>query len=97
MPSINPIRDVNPIAGPGAVGTGGKPGDFAKFLNSAINSVEQARGAAGVAVDRLISGEGEEMHTTALAVQRAELSLEMFVQVRNKVVQAYQEVMRMQI
>ena len=48
-------------------------------------------------VERFLSGEGEELHTTILATQRAELSFDLFLQVRNKVVSAYQEIMRMQM
>jgi flagellar hook-basal body complex protein FliE len=48
-------------------------------------------------VERFLSGDGEDIHTTVLATQRAELSFEMFQQVRNKVVSAYQEIMKMQM
>ena len=41
--------------------------------------------------------QSEELHATALAVQRAELAFDLFLQARNKVVQAYQEIMRMQV
>ena len=54
-------------------------------------------GQAAQSVERFLSGEGEELHTTALGAQRAELAFEMFLQTRNKVVQAYQEIMRMQM
>ncbi len=39
--------------------------------------------------------DGEDLHTTILATQRAELEFQMFMQVRNKVVSAYQEIMKM--
>jgi flagellar hook-basal body complex protein FliE len=48
-------------------------------------------------VERFLSGEGEDLHTTVLATTQAELSFNMFLQMRNKVVSAYQEIMRMQI
>jgi flagellar hook-basal body complex protein FliE len=49
-------------------------------------------------VQKFLSGDGsEDIHTTVLATQRAELAFEMFQQVRNKVVSAYQEIMRMQM
>ena len=48
-------------------------------------------------VEKFLSGEGEELHTTVLATQRAELAFQLFLQVRNKVVDAYQEIMRMQM
>ncbi len=59
--------------------------------------MEQTRNEAAQSVENFLSGEGEELHTTVLATQRAELSFELGLQVRNKVVQAYQEIMRMQL
>jgi flagellar hook-basal body complex protein FliE len=52
---------------------------------------------ASASVQRFLAGEGEELHSTIMATQRAELSFELFQQVRNKVVSAYQEIMRMQM
>jgi flagellar hook-basal body complex protein FliE len=64
-------------------------------LENAVHTVENIQQQSTQAVEKFLSGEGEELHTTILATQRAELALELFLQVRNKVVQAYQEVMRM--
>ena len=50
--------------------------------------------SANTAVDRMLDGTGE-VHDAMIALQRAELSLQMVVQVRNKFVQAYQDIMRM--
>jgi flagellar hook-basal body complex protein FliE len=66
-------------------------------LSTAIQTVESFGNNASASVERFLSGEGEELHTTVLATQKAELSFEMFLQVRNKVVSAYQEIMRMQM
>jgi flagellar hook-basal body complex protein FliE len=75
----------------------GKPGEFASVLNGAIQGVENYRKQADQAVQSLVNGGNEELHTTALAVQRAELSFDLGLQIRNKIVEAYQEVMRMQL
>jgi flagellar hook-basal body complex protein FliE len=98
------IAPVNPIAGisiPEAARIGGSAkagaGAFQDVLRSAIQTVEASSQAANASVERFLSGEGEELHTTILATQKAELTFEMFLQVRNKVVSAYQEIMRMQI
>ena len=48
-------------------------------------------------MQQFLSGDGEDLHSTVLAVQRASLEFDMLMQVRNKVVSAYQEVMRMQM
>ena len=70
---------------------------FQDVFASAIGNVEAFSRNASASVERFLAGEGEELHTTILATQRAELSFEMFLQVRNKVVSAYQEIMRMPI
>ena len=72
-------------------------GDFRSVLAAAVDRVEQVQANASQSIDRYLSGDGEELHTAAIAAERAELSLDMFLQVRNKVVSAYQEVMRMQL
>lgn len=72
-------------------------GAFQETLSAAIRSVENSGRSASAAVERLLTGEGEELHTALMAAQRAELAFELFLQVRNKVVSAYQEIMRMQM
>jgi flagellar hook-basal body complex protein FliE len=74
-----------------------QPGVFQKVLDSAIGQVQGLGRAADQSVERFLAGEGEELHATVMATQRAELAFELFLQVRNKVVQAYQEIMRMQM
>ncbi len=86
-----------PALAPVAGATAGSGQDFQNLLASSIAGVEQRQTDAKTAVNSFLTGETEELHTAALAGQRAELSLELFLQVRNKVVQAYQEVMRMQM
>jgi flagellar hook-basal body complex protein FliE len=80
-------------AKPGVAGTGG----FQSIFKDAIETVEQQRQDANATVDRFLSGENDELHQAAIATQQAELSFDLVLQVRNKVVQAYQEVMRMQV
>ena len=77
--------------------TPSEAGAFQSILNESVQAVEQNRSIAGASADRFLSGEGEELHHVAMATQKAELSFELFMQVRNKIVSAYQEVMRMQV
>ncbi len=72
-------------------------GAFQEALTAAIRGVEASGKNAATAVERFLAGEGEELHTTILAAQRAQLAFEMFLQARNKAVSAYQEIMRMQM
>jgi flagellar hook-basal body complex protein FliE len=95
-----PISSVGTAIGPPLVSTpiaGSRSGDFQKLFESAVNQVEGLRIGAEQSAERFLNGESEELHQTALATQRAEIAFDLFLQVRNKVVQAYQEVMRMQV
>jgi flagellar hook-basal body complex protein FliE len=78
-------------------GQSGKPGEFMKVLEKAIGAVEQPRSDASQQVQKFLSGENEEVHSVALATEKAELVFDLGLQVRNKVVDAYQEVMKMQM
>jgi len=82
------------IQTPSASGTSG---EFRGLLEGAIQKVEQTGQAATQAVERFLSGDGQELHSAMLAVQRADLTFELGLQVRNKVVSAYQEIMRLQM
>jgi flagellar hook-basal body complex protein FliE len=72
-------------------------GGFRDALATAIQSVEGYGREASSSAQSFLAGEEQDLHTTILATQKAELALEMFLQVRNKVVNAYQEIMRMQM
>ena len=72
-------------------------GSFQSVLSDAIGRVEQFQQNSQNAIGKFLSGEDEEVHKVALATQQAELSFDLFLQVRSKVISAYQEVMRMQM
>jgi flagellar hook-basal body complex protein FliE len=92
---------IAPIAAPAAAApaTGASAGlsPFQEIFSNAVQTVEAASQSASASVERFLAGEGEELHTTILASERAELSFDLFLQIRNKVVSAYQEIMRMQM
>ena len=68
---------------------------FADALGAAIHQVEGAQAAAQSAVTGFLTAGRGDVHTIALASQRAGLAVELFQQVRNKFVSAYQEIMKM--
>jgi flagellar hook-basal body complex protein FliE len=71
-------------------------GDFGSALKSAIQSVDNYQQNANQAIQQFLQGNGE-LHNVALATQRAEMAFDLGMQVRNKIVSAYQEVMKMQL
>src|ERR1700687_782400 len=72
-------------------------GGFSSILTDAMQKVEGLGNDATESVENFLSGEGDDLHKTIMTTQRADLAMELFLQVRNKVVSAYQEVMRMQV
>ena len=80
-----------------AAGTGaGVAGRFGDALGRLIDGVEQSSANANTAVTGMMEKTGD-VHDAMIALQREELSLQLTVQIRNKLVSAYQEIMRMPI
>ena len=95
LPQIPSLEALEPAASSKPAGGGGAV--FQSVLDSAIQSVQKAQATASSAVGAVLEGKGGELHSAILATQRAELQLQLFLQCRNKVVSAYQEIMKVQI
>jgi flagellar hook-basal body complex protein FliE len=65
-------------------------------LKEALGQVEGLQAEADQQVAALIEGNGQDVHSAMIAVERADLSFQLMMQVRNKIVSAYQEIARMQ-
>ncbi|NLT66388.1 MAG: flagellar hook-basal body complex protein FliE [Acidobacteria bacterium] len=70
---------------------------FGEILKDAISTVDQLQKDSDQEIQKLMSGESRDLHTTVIAMQKADLSFQMMMQVRNKIVQAYQEIIRMPV
>jgi len=90
-PIVPATSTIAPAASAPASGDG-----FIESLGKMIKSAEASGDQANVAVEQMLDGRGE-VHDAMIALQRAELSLQFTVQVRNKLVQAYQDIMRMSV
>lgn len=79
-----------------APGQGAGPAPFADLLTDAVGEVDQLQSQANAAVTGLMTGTGVDVHQAMIATQKADMSFEMALAVRNKAVQAYQQVIGMQ-
>ena len=70
---------------------------FSDTLVESINEVNSLQTKADQAIEGLVAGKSQSIHETMLAVNKADLAFRMTMQVRNKIVEAYQEVLRMQV
>lgn len=89
----NGVSGVGSLGGAGAVRPAPDSG-FAEMLGKLIDNVESTNQEANTAVSRMLNGTGD-VHEAMIALHEAEESLEITVAVRNKMVQAYQDIMRM--
>ena len=69
---------------------------FTETLRGAMDQVEQLQGDANSKTAALLDGSGMDVHSAMIAVEKADLSFQLMMQVRNKIVSAYQEIARMQ-
>lgn len=97
---IGPRLDA--LSGALAGGSGGPAGvasqremSFSEYLREALAGVEAAQRVAAEAGDRLAAGQVTDLAQVVIASEKATLSLQLLVSVRNRALEAYQEIMRM--
>lgn len=79
-----------------AAGAGGSPNPFSNLMTDAVGQVNALEDQAHKAVEGLMTGAGVDVHTAMIATEKADMAFELVLAVRNKAVQAYQQVMGMQ-
>ncbi len=77
--------------------TKNSPSNFMSYLKTALNEVDTLQKEATLSASQLILGEEENLHNTVLAYEKANLALQLTIEVRNKIVEAFQEIMRIQM
>ncbi len=78
-------------------GNEGGESSFSQTLHGALGQLENLQDQAQQQVGSLLAGQSQDLHGAMIAVEKADLSFQLMLQVRNKIVAAYQEVSRMQI
>ncbi len=97
---INPLKpsDIAPqLASQVSGAQGGSPVSFKTLLTDALSQVNNLHNEANASAVKLASGEPIAIDEVMLAMQKADLALQLTQQIRNKLIEAYQEVSRMQI
>jgi len=90
--TIEPVKakaDVSEAPGSGA--------SFKELVKDAVSEVNKLQSQADQSAVKLATGELEDVHRAMIDMQKAKLALDLTIQVRNKVIEAYQEIMRMQV
>jgi flagellar hook-basal body complex protein FliE len=96
-PVFTPASGVVPPKLPSVSRAAGGSDGFGNSLSQAVQSLDQLQKQADVRTMQVAAGEQVDLHDVMIAQDRASLGLQVALQVRNKLVEAYQDIMRMQI
>ena len=107
MAAINGINSFNSVSqilaneksASAAAGTKASGGDggFGSLIKDAVESIESSQKGAEQEISKAVTGESPDLHKTIIALQTADLKFQLGLQVRNKLIGAYDEIMRMQV
>jgi flagellar hook-basal body complex protein FliE len=75
----------------------GSSASFGSVVKDAVQSLDKSQKGAEQEMARAVTGESPDLHRTIIALQTADLGFQFALQVRNKVIGAYEEIMRMQV
>lgn len=99
MKEISISPSVSGLQAPGVGPAHPQPGrgTFGNLLKGAINKVEHDHNQANRSIEELALNKGKEIHRTMIEMEKAEISFKLLMQVRNKIVSAYETIMRMPV
>jgi flagellar hook-basal body complex protein FliE len=94
-----PISDLSSLPGASVVGSSAsnsREWGFVETLRGAMDQMQELQSTGDKSTAALIEGTGMDVHSAMIAVEKADLSFQLMMQVRSKIVAAYQEISRMQ-
>ena len=106
MERMGPVGPKSPVSRVGTDGVMPSPklntdnsgaASFADTLKQAIGNVNELQKTADLEMEKLATGQSQNLHETMIAAEKADIALKLMVQVRNKVIDAYHEIMKMQV
>lgn len=95
--AINPISNQNNLIHNQPAKNSVHDASFKQTLNTFLTDVNNLLNEAGDNVSDLAEGKAENIHDVMIAAEKASVGLELVVEIRNKLLEAYQEMMRMQV
>jgi flagellar hook-basal body complex protein FliE len=94
LPAQRPLELQPSAALPGASGA---PADFSSWLTQSLDGVNQQLVQADHGLQSLATGEAQNLHQVMISLEQARVGIQLLAQVRNRLLDAYQEILRMQV
>ena len=95
--AISSVRIGSTAAKPAGVGKGGHELPFADLIKDLIQDTNNQQGQVEESVKQLVTGETDSIHYVVLTASQADLSFRLVMEIRDRLIASYQEVMRMQM
>jgi flagellar hook-basal body complex protein FliE len=80
-----------------ASGTGASGSSFGSLVRDAVDALDKSQAGAEKEITSAVTGESTDLHRTIISLQTADLNFQLGLQVRNKLIGAYEEIMKMQV
>lgn len=102
MAVINQIQSIGAVQGSKAVAPANQNKNetkvgFGEWLEKSLGEVNQLQKTSDEATQKLLTGESKDIHSTMIAMQKSSIAMELTMEVRNKIIAAYDEIKRMQM
>ena len=101
MSAITPVGAGQALQNPSAITAAREPVDgessFARTITSLLQDVNAQQLQSDHSLQQLVTGETDNVHNVVLAVAKADLSFRLVLEIRNRLIESYQEIMRMQV
>jgi flagellar hook-basal body complex protein FliE len=97
LASIEGIGAAPAVSGPDVANVSRVGSDFSQWMSNEVNVLNQQLLTAERGVQQLAAGSAASLHDVMIQLEQSRLAFQLAIQVRNKVVEAYQDVMRMQV
>lgn len=97
LKSLQLPQDLEMSGGPRKLAAEKNAGSFSDMLSRAISSVDETMKDSDQKVENFVAGKTDNVHDVMISMQRAQLSFQLMVEVRNKAIDAYKELSAMQI
>jgi flagellar hook-basal body complex protein FliE len=94
LPGLSTSLPTSPTPATGV--DAGENGGFGATLKNAINKVDQLQQNSDASTTQLVQGDRQDIHNVMIAVEKADIAFQLMMQVRNKIVNAYQDVSKLQ-
>lgn len=91
--AINNLENINPVQSKAATTNT----EFSDIFKDALNQTEQTEAASNNSMVGLLTGESDDLHSVMIQAEKADLALKLTIQIRNKILDSYSEIMRMQV